>query len=314
MENRNITLRRARLSSIASPLIALLLGTFLSLTAHAQTTVEYIHTDALGSPVAITDASGNIVEREVYEPYGSPITRPPSDQPGFTGHVVDSLTSLTYMQQRYYDPQIGMFLSVDPVTAYSNPVGAFNRYWYANNNPYRFIDPNGRAADDKDSSQPITDLPPVNVTARYQGPGALFATFEEAQRQATAFATENKRSGFWDRFFNGQDPMYFVRTDSDFPELYTYEELIALTGITPTPALLSGGALRALGNLKGMQNMTVSQAIRTRGGGGSQVQQIATNLRELPLSDVAKLAAGGNKEAIKAIKMIKQASTKAERY
>lgn len=33
---------------------------------------------------------------------------------------------------------------MDPITAYSNPVGAFNRYWYSNNNPYRFYDPDGR--------------------------------------------------------------------------------------------------------------------------------------------------------------------------
>lgn len=52
------------------------------------------------------------------------------------------------MQQRYYDPGIGRFLSVDPVTALSNPVGMFNRYKYAANNPYRFIDPDGRAEDD----------------------------------------------------------------------------------------------------------------------------------------------------------------------
>lgn len=48
------------------------------------------------------------------------------------------------MQQRYYDPLIGQhFLSVDPVTAYS-PGGAFNQYWYANANPYRMVDPDGR--------------------------------------------------------------------------------------------------------------------------------------------------------------------------
>jgi len=57
---------------------------------------------------------------------------------------MDKATGLVYMQQRYYDPLIPRFLSVDPITAYSNPVGAFNRYWYANNNPYRFTDPDGR--------------------------------------------------------------------------------------------------------------------------------------------------------------------------
>ncbi|MBX9625391.1 MAG: hypothetical protein K2X82_16415, partial [Gemmataceae bacterium] len=34
---------------------------------------------------------------------------------GFTGHVNDADTGLVYMQQRYYDPLAGRFLSVDPV-------------------------------------------------------------------------------------------------------------------------------------------------------------------------------------------------------
>ena len=46
--------------------------------------------------------------------------------------------------QRYYDPQIGRFLSVDPVTAYEKPMTNFNRYAYAFNNPYKFTDPDGR--------------------------------------------------------------------------------------------------------------------------------------------------------------------------
>ncbi|OZB52795.1 MAG: hypothetical protein B7X38_07475 [Stenotrophomonas sp. 14-69-23] len=58
--------------------------------------------------------------------------------------MMDKATGLVYMQQRYYDPLIPRFLSVDPITAYSNPVGAFNRYWYAANNPYSFKDPDGR--------------------------------------------------------------------------------------------------------------------------------------------------------------------------
>jgi len=48
------------------------------------------------------------------------------------------------MQQRYYDPLLGLFLSVDPVTAYTNPISQFHRYRYANNNPYTFVDRDGR--------------------------------------------------------------------------------------------------------------------------------------------------------------------------
>lgn len=47
-------------------------------------------------------------------------------------------------RQRYYDPTIGRFLSVDPVTAYEKPMDNFNRYVYARNNPYSFTDPDGR--------------------------------------------------------------------------------------------------------------------------------------------------------------------------
>jgi len=49
------------------------------------------------------------------------------------------------MQQRYYDPVAGRFLSVDPVTTDAKTGGHFNRYVYADNNPYRYTDPDGRS-------------------------------------------------------------------------------------------------------------------------------------------------------------------------
>jgi RHS repeat-associated protein len=64
---------------------------------------------------------------------------------GFTGHVNDADTGLVYMQQRYYDPVARRFLSVDPVAKNANTGGSFNRYSYAGNNPYKYIDPDGRA-------------------------------------------------------------------------------------------------------------------------------------------------------------------------
>lgn len=130
-------------------LILWLLASFW-IPANAQK-VTYIHTDALGSPVLSTNVDRAVIERSEYEPYGKVLNRPLQDSPGYTGHVEDSATGLNYMQQRYYDPSVGRFLSVDPVTAFDNAdMRHFNRYWYGNGNPYRFIDPDGRASDNAD--------------------------------------------------------------------------------------------------------------------------------------------------------------------
>lgn len=137
-----------------------------TLKVNAQT-VEYIHTDALGTPVAVTDSAGNIVEISEYEPFGQLVNHALTDGPGFAGHVQDAATGLTYMQQRYYDPLIGRFLSADPIAAYSNSGANFNRFWYANNNPYRFMDPDGRLAQEsipsRTEDEPLP-LPPITVT------------------------------------------------------------------------------------------------------------------------------------------------------
>jgi RHS repeat-associated protein len=67
---------------------------------------------------------------------------------GYTGHVMDAQTGQIYQQQRYMDPLLGVFTSVDPVTAYgTGDWRLFTRYAYAFNNPYKFTDPDGRAAE-----------------------------------------------------------------------------------------------------------------------------------------------------------------------
>ena len=53
------------------------------------------------------------------------------------------------MQARYYDPVIGRFYSNDPVGTLEHLGGTggihgFNRYAYANNNPYKYVDPDGK--------------------------------------------------------------------------------------------------------------------------------------------------------------------------
>ena len=107
-------------------------------------TVTYQHTDGQGSPVAESNASGAVTGRSVYEPYGVAYEPTTTDGFGYTGHVMDADTGLTYMQQRYYDPGIGRFLSIDPMASDTRSGWNFNRFSYASDNPIRFIDPDGR--------------------------------------------------------------------------------------------------------------------------------------------------------------------------
>ncbi|MGQ0798934.1 MAG: RHS repeat-associated core domain-containing protein [Pseudomarimonas sp.] len=107
------------------------------------TQITYHHTDMLGSPVVESNAQGIPQSPTYYAPYGEPMNRA-VDGPGYTGHQMDAPTGLTYMQQRYYDPVVGRFLSVDPMAADTTTGWNFNRFSYANNNPYRFVDPDGR--------------------------------------------------------------------------------------------------------------------------------------------------------------------------
>jgi len=104
---------------------------------------KYIHPDVLGGTAATTNAAKS-PERTRYAPYGSAWGHTPKNEIGYTGHKQDSDTGLVYMQARYYDPVIGRFYSNDPV-GFSN-VHNFNRYAYANNNPYKYVDPDGRDA------------------------------------------------------------------------------------------------------------------------------------------------------------------------
>jgi RHS repeat-associated protein len=119
--------------------------------------VVYDHTDGLGSPVALTDATGKLISRTRYEPYGLTAAGP-TPVIGFTGHVNAADIGLVYMQQRYYDPVAGRFLSIDPVVTDATSGKSFNRYVYANNNPFKYIDPDGRDAAERFVEQHRRDM------------------------------------------------------------------------------------------------------------------------------------------------------------
>ncbi len=97
-----------------------------------------------------TQANGSVLWREHYQPYGARQVKSllsGNNEHWFAGKPQDVESGLSYFRARYYDPVLGRFMGVDPVGANPARVHGLNRYAYANNNPYRYVDPDGRYAD-----------------------------------------------------------------------------------------------------------------------------------------------------------------------
>ena len=135
-------------------------------TVFAVEQIIYYHSDALGSVVATTDENGDVLWRESYRPFGSRIDNTVSTKdntPFYTGKPHDDETGLSYFGARYYDPFIGRFIGIDPEGVDPENLHSFNRYAYANNNPYRYVDPNGKWAEDIVLGVPSITLGMVSI-------------------------------------------------------------------------------------------------------------------------------------------------------
>ncbi|MEO0124249.1 MAG: RHS repeat-associated core domain-containing protein [candidate division WOR-3 bacterium] len=84
-------------------------------TAGADT--SWYHCDALGSPRKMTNESGVVVWTGAYQPFGEMLAGS-GNVHGFTGKELDAETGLNYFCLRYYDSQIGRFITLDPFGGY----------------------------------------------------------------------------------------------------------------------------------------------------------------------------------------------------
>jgi RHS repeat-associated protein len=118
--------------------------------------VYFYHTDAAGTPLAITNTNGQVVWETDYLPFGEPstVTAQIKNTTMFAGKEHDSETGLYDFGARYLAADVGRFFApdpvraVDPVTSQVNSLllqnpQRLNLYAYGLNNPYRFIDPDG---------------------------------------------------------------------------------------------------------------------------------------------------------------------------
>ncbi|WP_371764998.1 HNH/ENDO VII family nuclease [Massilia sp.] len=120
----------------------------------ARAEVRHLHTDHLGTPREMTDAGGRLVWAARYRAWGNvlevvqeavPAVVLPDEigevQPvRFQGQYYDNESGLHYNLFRYYDPDIGRFVSIDLIGL----LGGVNTFAYTSN-PISWVDPLGLA-------------------------------------------------------------------------------------------------------------------------------------------------------------------------
>jgi len=109
----------------------------------------FLHNDHLGSAVVYTGAAGELLTETAYYPFGG-LALPPSANAlaSFTTKHRDADIGLYYFNARWYAPDLGRFITPDPLYLFHPEQGLqepqrLNPYSYAENNPLRFVDPTG---------------------------------------------------------------------------------------------------------------------------------------------------------------------------
>jgi len=109
------------------------------LTTDGESATYYHHTDHTGTTECITDAGGTVVWDASYEAYGKLVHEngTVSFKASFTGKQIDEDTGLYYFNARWYDADLGRFVTEDPAR------DGTNWYEYCRNNPLKYMDPTG---------------------------------------------------------------------------------------------------------------------------------------------------------------------------
>jgi RHS repeat-associated protein len=116
----------------------------LDIIAQQQTERLYYFHDGLGSVRQLVDTTGHVETNYAYDPFGVPVAEGDGSNPyQYTGEAWDAEVELLYLRARYYQPEVGRFITKDPWEGDLRQPTTLNRYVYARDNPINLTDPAG---------------------------------------------------------------------------------------------------------------------------------------------------------------------------
>jgi RHS repeat-associated protein len=120
----------------------------LDIIAQQQTERLYYVHDGLGSVRQLLDTTGQIETNYAYDPFGVPLVGGEVYNPyQYTGEAWDAEVELLYLRARYYQPEVGRFITKDPWKGERWLPASLNPYPYAHNNPTDLVDHGGLFAE-----------------------------------------------------------------------------------------------------------------------------------------------------------------------
>ena len=104
--------------------------------------------------IPILDSTGDVVVEYTYDAWGNHIVTPTDEAYSelsqlnpfrYRGYYYDTETGLYFLKTRYYDPEVGRFITIDDLS-YLDPesINGLNLYAYCGDNPVMNVDPSGR--------------------------------------------------------------------------------------------------------------------------------------------------------------------------
>jgi RHS repeat-associated protein len=190
---------------------------------------RYVHSDGLGSTTALTDEAGAVTASVLYDAWGAVRIYTNPTLLGkylFTGAEAEGVMPLYHMGARFYAPTLGRWLSEDPAQgSYFEPM-TLNFYAYVQNNPMRWIDPNGLDGCDlgclneqrQDAARQTLNLP------EEQRVGAYMEYREAAQALGHETAMDLLRS-FVSAQLSGVSSGYVATASGTGPTTVTFDQV-----------------------------------------------------------------------------------------